>query len=191
MTEKQRCWAIAHDRLLCEYHDTEWGVPLHDERKHFEFLLLEFFQAGLSWKTMLYKRENFRKAFAGFDPVKIAGFGEKEINRLLDDSGIIRNRAKISAAIHNARYFLKIREKIGSFDSYIWQFTEGRQLENRWTEPGQIPVTSDLSDKVSKDLRQHGFKFVGSTTIYAHLQAIGIINDHLVSCFRHDECLQP
>ena len=173
---------------MLTYHDTEWGFPLHDERKHFEFLLLEFFQAGLSWRTILHKRENFRKAFDNFDAAKIACYPRRKIEALLQDPGIIRNKLKVEAAVNNAARFLEIEAKYGSFDKYIWGFTEGRQVVNRWTEFSQTPVSTGLSDRVSKDLKQQGFKFVGTTTIYAHLQAIGVINDHLVSCFRHKEC---
>ena len=188
VNEKNRCPWPVNDELMIEYHDTEWGTPLHDEEKHFEFLLLECFQAGLSWSTILHKRENFRKAFASFDAKKVARFGEKEIQKLLEDKGIIRNRLKILAAISNAQQFLNIQAEYGSFDAYIWSFTNGKQVINKLTASSPFPVVSELSDRVSKDLKKKGFKFVGSTTIYAHLQAIGVINDHLVDCFRYREC---
>jgi DNA-3-methyladenine glycosylase I len=184
----QRCPWPGDDPLMQDYHDSEWGMPLHDESRHFEFLLLEFFQAGLSWRTILQKRENFRKAFAEFSPEKIASFSDREINRLLADSGIIRNKLKIYAAINNAARFLEVQAEHGSFDNYIWSFTNGEPIVNTWNKLDEIPVVTDLSDTISKDLKMKGFKFVGSTTMYAHLQAIGVVNDHLVSCFRHSEC---
>jgi len=191
MTERERCpWSLGHP-LLTEYHDTEWGTPLHDEEQHFEFLLLECMQAGLNWLTMLKKRENFRKAFDGFDYRKIAGYGEEKIESLLQDPGIIRNRLKIRAAITNARRFLEVQEEFGSFDAYIWSFTGGKTVDRRLENQGEIPVTTELSDRVSADLKKRGFKFVGSTTIYAHLQAIGVVNDHITGCFRHRELRKP
>ncbi len=173
---------------MIEYHDTEWGYPVHDERKHFEFLLLEFFQAGLSWAIILSKRENFRKAFSDFDAGKVARYADKDISRLLADPGIIRNKLKINAAVGNAQRFLEIQDKYGSFDKYIWSFTDGKPVVNRLRELSQMPVSTELSDTVSKDLKEKGFKFVGTVTIYSHLQAIGVINDHLASCFRYREC---
>ena len=171
-----------------KYHDEEWGTPLHDERKHFEFLLLEFFQAGLSWMTILRKRENFRKAFDSFDPVKVTRYGDGDRERLLSDAGIIRNRLKIEAAINNAARFLDIAAEFGSFDTYIWSFTGGKPVRNGCETMNDIPVSSPLSDAVSKDMKKRGFKFVGTTTIYAHLQAIGVVNDHVTDCFRYNEC---
>ncbi len=181
-----RCpWSL-HSPEEITYHDTEWGVPVHDEGKHFEFLVLECSQAGLSWLTVLRKRENYRQAFANFDPSRVATFGENEAGALLKNSGIIRNRRKIEATINNARIFLSIQEAFGSFDTYIWSFTDGRTLHNSWTRHEDIPTTSSLSDTISKDMKARGFRFVGSTTLYAHLQAIGVINDHLVTCFRYE-----
>ncbi|WGK69733.1 DNA-3-methyladenine glycosylase I [Candidatus Haliotispira prima] len=167
------------------YHDREWGVPLHDERRHFEFLLLETFQAGLSWQCILNRREGFRAAFAAFDPVRVAVFGRNDVERLLQDSGIIRNRSKIEGTIQNARCFLEVQQQWGNFDAYIWHFTEGKSLQNSWREAGQVPVSSPLAEKVAGDLKQRGFCRVGAVTIYAHLQAIGVIQDHLQSCFRY------
>ncbi|MEI6873984.1 MAG: DNA-3-methyladenine glycosylase I, partial [Spirochaetota bacterium] len=175
------------DPLYVRYHDEEWGSPVHDEGLHFEFLLLETQQAGLSWITILRKREAYRAAFAGFDPEKVARFDEKKVEHLLLDSGIVRNRRKIDAAIRNARAFLAIREEKGSFDGYLWGFVEGRPVNEKRKSLEEIPVTTDLSDRVAKDLKARGFSFVGSTTIYAHLQAVGVVNDHLFSCFRWGE----
>jgi DNA-3-methyladenine glycosylase I len=183
----KRCsWSEGND-LYIEYHDKEWGIPVHDDRKHFEFLALESFQAGLSWLTILKKRENFRKAFDGFDPKKVARYNEKRIEKLMKDSGIIRNRMKIQATINNAKRLLEVQKEFGSFDNYIWGFTKGKPKINSWKTMSQIPTTSKLSDEISKDLKDRGFKFVGSTIIYAHLQAIGIVNDHIVTCFRYKD----
>ncbi len=183
----KRCaWCESSD-MMRAYHDEEWGTPLHDERKHFEFLLLESMQAGLSWSIILSKRENFRKAFDRFDPEKVARYTDADVERLLGDAGIIRNRQKIRAAINNARKFLGIQREFGSFDAYIWHFTDSKVVNNRITSMADIPVTSPLSDAVSADLKARGFKFVGSTTMYAHLQAIGIVNDHMRDCFRYAE----
>ena len=184
----ERCPWPGNNQLMIEYHDKEWGVPLRDERKHFEFLLLEFFQAGLSWLGILNKRENFRKAFDDFDPEIIASYSDAKINMLMDDPGIIRNRRKIEASRHNAGLFLKTAEEFGSFDEYIWHFSGGKPIINQCEKPSDIPTTSPLSDEVAADLKKRGFKFVGPVTIYAHLQAIGVVNDHLISCFRHAEC---
>ena len=183
----ERCPWCGEDPLYVEYHDREWGSPLHDEGKHFEFLLLETQQAGLSWITILRKREAYRRAFAGFDPEKVAGFGPAKVESLLGDSGIIRNRRKIEAAVKNAKAFLEIREERGSFDAWLWDFVDGRPIDGKRKALGDIPATTALSDKVAKELKARGFSFVGSTTIYAHLQAIGLVNDHLLSCFRHKE----
>lgn len=184
----QRCWGDGDDVLMRDYHDREWGVPLHDDRRIFEFLILEGMQAGLSWRTILHKRENFRGAFRGFDPVKIARFSGRDVNRLLSDTGIIRNRLKILAAINNALLFLEVRREFGSFDKYIWNFTGGRPINSRLRSFKEMPVTTPLSDRISKDLKVRGFKFVGSTVVYSHMQATGMVNDHLVTCFRHREC---
>ncbi len=183
----KRCPWCGDNPLYVNYHDTEWGVPVHDETTHFEFLLLEGFQAGLSWLTILKKRDNFRKAFDGFHVEKIANYDQKKLDALKQDAGIIRNRLKIEAAVINAQNFLKVQEEYGSFDQYIWQFVDGKLLKNSWQTLEEMPVTTSLSDTISQDLKSRGFKFVGSTIIYAHIQAIGLVNDHLQSCFRYDE----
>jgi DNA-3-methyladenine glycosylase I len=183
----KRCsWCEGND-LYLEYHDKEWGVPVHNDKKHFEFLTLESFQAGLSWLTILKKRENFRKAFDGFDYKKVAKYDNKKITKLMKDAGIIRNRKKIEATINNAKRFVEVQKEFGSFDKYIWEFTDFKSMVNSWKTLSQIPATTKLSDEISKDLKKRGFKFVGSTTIYAHLQAIGVVKDHIVSCFRYKE----
>jgi DNA-3-methyladenine glycosylase I len=169
------------------YHDEEWGVPLHDDRALFEFLILEGAQAGLSWLTILNKRENYRRAFAGFDPKKVARFGARDVKRLLGDAGIVRNRQKIAAAIGNAKAFLEVQKEFGSFDAYVWRFTGGRPIRNRWTSVKQVPAKTAESDAMSKDLIARGFRFVGSTICYAHMQATGMVNDHLIDCFRYRE----
>jgi DNA-3-methyladenine glycosylase I len=185
---KKRCaWVNRADPLMVEYHDREWGMPVHDDRKHFEFLVLEGAQAGLSWSTVLRKREGYRRAFADFDPEKVARFTEKRIEKLLLDPSIIRNRQKVASAIKNARQFLAVQEEFGSFDAYAWRFVDGRPQLNRWTAENKIPATSPQSDAFSKGLKSRGFSFVGSTVIYAHMQAIGMVNDHLVDCFRYRE----
>ena len=187
--DKQRCeWGPRGGELMVAYHDTEWGVPVHDDRKQFEFLTLESAQAGLSWLVVLRKREAYRRAFADFDPEKVARFTDKRVEKLLVDPGIIRNRQKIAAAISNARAFLAVSEEFGSFDKYIWGFVDGRQIQNRLQSIKDAPATSKESDALSKDLKQRGFKFVGSTIMYAHMQAVGMVNDHLVTCFRHKAC---
>ncbi len=187
-TTVKRCsWVRVDDRLMLQYHDREWGVPVHDDRKHFEFLVLEAAQAGLSWSIVLRKREGYRSAFAGFDPEKVARFSAKRIEKLASNSAIIRNRMKIEAAVRNARAFLKIQEEFGSFDSYCWRFVDGQPKLNRWKIMRQIPATSVESDTFSKDLKRRGFSFVGSTVVYAHMQAVGMVNDHLVDCFRYRE----
>ncbi len=189
MSGKNRCaWAEGGNELYIQYHDREWGVPVHEDRKQFEFLILEGAQAGLSWSTVLNKREGYRKAFANFDPVKVARFSEKKIETLIQNPSIIRNRLKITAAVSNARAFLAIQKEFGSFDTYIWEFVGGKPLQNRWKVMADIPATSPESEALSKDLKQRGLKFVGSTILYAHLQAAGLVNDHLVSCFRYREC---
>ncbi len=180
------CWGEVDD-LLAAYHDREWGVPLHDDRKLFEFLVLEGFQAGLSWNTILRKRENFRKAFHGFDVKKVARYGEKDIARLLADAGIIRNRLKVRAAVENARRFLEVQKEFGSFDRYIWGFVDGKPIRNRFRSLAELPARTPLSDRISADLKARGFRFVGSTIVYAHMQATGMVNDHITSCYRYKE----
>jgi len=182
-----RCPWPGNIPLMIEYHDTEWGVPLHDDRKHYEFLLLDAAQAGLSWKTILLKRENYRKAFDAFDPVKIARYSEQRLAKILQDPGIIRNRLKVQSAVTNARSFLKVQEEFGSFDKFIWQFVDGRTRVNHFKQVSEVPAKTSESDAMSKDLRQRGFTFVGSTICYAYMQAAGMVNDHLVGCFRHGE----
>jgi DNA-3-methyladenine glycosylase I len=182
-----RCAWGSNNPLMIEYHDTEWGVPLHDDQRLFEFLVLEGMQAGLSWSTILNKRENFRRAFAEFDVAQVARFGKRDINRLLKDAGIIRNRLKIEAAINNAQRFSEVQNEFGSFDAYIWGFVDGQPIKNGFTSLQDIPARTPLSDAISKDLKQRGFKFVGSTIVYAHMQATGMVNDHTVDCFRYNE----
>lgn len=182
-----RCGWPGDDPLMIEYHDEEWGVPVHDDRRLFEYLVLDAFQAGLSWRTILHKRENFRAAFDGFDPERIAEYGETERERLLADAGIVRNRQKIDCTISNAREFLRLQDEQGSFDTWIWQFTGGRTIQNDLADPGDVPATSPESDAMSAALKAEGFKFVGSTICYAFMQAAGMVNDHLTSCFRHAE----
>lgn len=185
---KRRCgWVGEGNPLMLEYHDREWGVPVHDDGKHFEFLVLEGAQAGLNWSIILNKREGYRRAFSAFDPSKVARYTEKRIQKLMLDPGIIRNRQKIEAAVRNARAVLAIQEEFGTFDAYAWRFVGGRPKVNRWRATKQIPATSTESDAFSKDLKQRGFGFVGSTIIYAHMQAVGMVNDHLVGCFRYRE----
>jgi DNA-3-methyladenine glycosylase I len=184
---KTRCpWGESHP-LYIDYHDQEWGVPEHEDRRLFEFLVLEGAQAGLSWLTVLKKRKAYRKAFDRFDPEKVARYNSKKINALLADEAIIRNRLKIESSIQNARAFLKVQEEFGSFDSYIWQFVEGKPKKNVWKNLKQIPPKTAQSDAMSAALRARGFRFVGSTICYAHMQACGMVNDHLVSCFRYDQ----
>ena len=181
-----RCaWVGNGNPLMVDYHDREWGVPLHDDRQHFEFLVLEAAQAGLSWAIVLNKREGYRRAFSEFDPQKVARYTTKKIDKLVVDPGIVRNRLKIAAAVKNARLFLTVQEQFGSFDAYAWQFVGGKPRKNRWKSAAQIPATSKESDAFSKDLKSRGFTFVGSTVIYAHMQAVGMVNDHLVGCFRY------
>jgi DNA-3-methyladenine glycosylase I len=183
----QRCPWPGSDPLMIAYHDTEWGVPIHDDQKLFEFLILEGAQAGLSWRTVLYKRDAYRKAFDHFDVNKVARYGERQITRLMNDPGIIRNRLKINSAITNAKAFLKVQKEFGSFDQYIWQFTGGKPINNKLKDIKHIQATSKESDAMSKDLLKRGFKFVGSTICYAHMQATGMVNDHLTTCFRHKQ----
>lgn len=188
MEQKTRCgWNSFEDELYRIYHDEEWGVPVYDDRKIFEFLVLESAQAGLSWSTVLRKRENYRKAFAGFDPVKVAAFNDKHVEILLGDAGIIRNRLKILAAINNAQRFLEIKKEFGQFSKYIWGFVGGKPIQNRWTTIKQLPVITPEAEALAKDLKVRGFKFLGPTVIYAHMQATGMVNDHTVECFRHKQ----
>lgn len=183
----KRCPWCGDDPLYVAYHDREWGVPLHDERRLFEALILDGAQAGLSWITILRKRENYRRAFEGFDPARVARYGEAQITRLMADPGIVRNRLKIRSAVSNARAFLEVQESCGSFDAYLWRFVDGRPRRNAWRTMGDVPATSPASDALSRDLAQRGFKFAGSTICYAMMQAVGMVNDHLTSCFRHRE----
>lgn len=182
--KRERCPWPADDPKMIAYHDTEWGVPVHDDRKHFEFLILEGAQAGLSWRTILNRREGYRKAFANFDPAKVARFTPARVEKLMHNAAIIRNRLKIEAAVNNAKCFLALQKEFGSFDAYCWRFVGGVQKVNRWKRVGQIPATTRESDAFSKDLKKRGFRFVGSTVIYAHMQAVGMVNDHLVTCPR-------
>ena len=186
-SSKKRCSWPGSDDLMVAYHDIEWGVPLHDDRKLFECLILDAFQAGLSWRTILNKRENFRTAFDGFDAERIARYRKPKIERLLKDAWIVRNRMKVEATVANAKAFLKAQEEHGSFDSYIWQFVNGTPKQNRWRSLKQLPASTPESDRMSKDLKDRGFKFVGATICYAFMQAAGMVNDHLVTCFRYDQ----
>ena len=184
--QPKRCtWVNVDHELMREYHDREWGVPTHDDRTHFEFLILEAARAGLSWTIVLNKREGYRRAFSQFDPAKVARYSQTRIDKLTADPGIIRNRTKIAAAVRNAQAFLAVREEFGSFDAYCWQFVNGRPRQNRWSSQRQIPATTTQSDAFSRDLKRRGFSFVGSTVIYGHMQAVGMVNDHLIGCFRH------
>jgi DNA-3-methyladenine glycosylase I len=185
--DKTRCDWSTKDPLYIAYHDNEWGVPLHDEQQLFEFLILETFQAGLSWITVLRKRENFREAFDKFDYKKVALYDEAKIQELLQDKGIIRNKLKVRSAISNAQAFMEIQKEFGSFDKYIWGFVGGNPLQNNRKTMSELPATTEISDQLSRDLKKRGFKFVGSTVIYAHMQATGMVNDHVVDCFRHKE----
>ena len=180
---KTRCRWVGGKLHFIRYHDKEWGVPVHSDRKHFEMLLLEGAQAGLSWETILLRREGYRQAFAGFNPVKVSKFTVKKQAALLQDSGIIRNRLKIASAVANAQAFLSVQKEFGSFDRYVWQFVEGKQKVNRWVRMSQVPATSVESDALSKDLKKRDFRFVGSTIVYAYMQAIGLVNDHTAECF--------
>ena len=190
MDEKMRCpWSLS-DPIYVDYHDLEWGVPVHKDQKQFEFLVLESAQAGLSWLTILKRREGYRRLYADFDPEQVASFDESRIAGMLQDTGIIRNRKKIESSINNAGRFLEIQSQYGSFCNYIWGFVEGRQLVNHYHSLSDIPATSPQSDALAKDMKERGFRFLGSTILYAHLQATGLVNDHLVSCFRHRECME-
>jgi len=191
MENKKRCqWVPLDKPLYVKYHDEEWGVPIHDDRLLFEFLILEGMQAGLSWYTILNKRENFRKAFDHFDPQKIARYDQKKINALLQDSGIIRNRLKIQAAVQNAKVFLEVQAEFGTFDAYMWNFVNGKSIINQWKEMKELPAKTPLSDAISKEMKKRGFKFVGSTIIYAHMQATGMVNDHTTDCYRYKEIIE-
>ena len=185
MQSVQRCWWAGSDPLYISYHDTEWGVPVHDDRTLFEFLLLEGAQAGLSWLTILRKRDAYRRAFIGFDPAAVAAFDEDKIAALLADPGIVRNRLKVRAAVDNARAFQVVQRQFGSFDAYVWGFVGGRPLVNEWATLAEVPAETAISRALSADLKRRGFRFVGPTIIYATMQAVGLVNDHLVSCFRH------
>lgn len=184
-----RCsWCEGND-LYIKYHDEDWGVPVYDDIKQFEFLVLESAQAGLSWLTILKRRDNYRKAYDNFDPVKVASYGDKKIKELLNNEGIIRNKLKIAASVSNAKLFLDIQEEFGSFSDYLWGFNNNKQVVNRWKKLSEIPANTELSDKITKDLKSRGFKFIGSTVMYAHLQAAGLVNDHVVDCFRYKKVI--
>ncbi len=187
MTEKKRCAWATGSKLMMDYHDKEWGVPVHDDKKLFEFLILEGAQAGLNWTTILSKRENYRKAFSGFDQVKVAKFGIADVERLLADSGIVRNKLKVEAAITNAQKVVEIQKEFGSFDAYIWKFVRNKPIKHAFKLLSQIPATTKESDEMSKDLKKKGFKFAGSVICYSFMQAVGMVNDHIIDCFRHNE----
>ena len=188
MKSVQRCdWAAGATGAMLSYHDLEWGVPVHDDRRHFEFLILEGAQAGLSWSTILNKREGYRRAFAGFDPERVARFAATKVRQLTLDGSIVRNRLKIESAVQNARAFLDIQREFGSFDAYAWPFVGGRPRQNRWTRRSGVPASTPESDAFSADLRKRGLRFVGTTIVYAHMQAVGMVNDHLVNCHRYAE----
>ncbi len=189
--QPRRCsWVNVDQPVMLEYHDREWGVPAHDDRTHFEFLILEAAQAGLNWTVVLNKRDGYRRAFSDFNPEKVARYSAARVDKLTTDPGIIRNRMKIAAAVKNARAFLAVQEELGSFDAYCWQFVDGRPRQNRWKTTRQIPTTTPESDAFSRDLKRRGFSFVGSTTIYGHMQAVGMVNDHLTDCFRYRDVRQ-
>jgi DNA-3-methyladenine glycosylase I len=188
---KSRCPWCEGNELQTAYHDSEWGTPVHDDRRFFEFLILEGAQAGLSWDTILRKRAAYRRAFASFDPAKVARFGRGDITRLMHDAGIVRNRLKIESSVSNARAFLTAQDAFGSFDGYVWRFVDGQPRTNRWSRARQVPASTRESDAMSKDLKGRGFRFVGSTICYAFMQATGLVNDHLVTCFRHRELARP
>lgn len=187
-TQVIRCPWCKGDELYQHYHDHEWGVPCRDDRQLFEFLILESAQAGLAWITILRKRDHYRRAFAGFDPEAVAGFSEEDMQRLLNDAGIVRNRLKIDSAINNARQFLELQQQQGSFADYLWGFADGTPIQNHWHSLGEVPASTPLSDCISKDMKKRGFCFFGSTICYAYLQATGVVNDHLVDCFRYRAC---
>lgn len=187
---KKRCdWCENQSDEYIKYHDEEWGVPLHDDRKHFEFLVLEGAQAGLSWATILKRRRGYQRAFSGFNVKEVVAYDEQKIRELLKDPGIIKNKAKIYSAVHNAWKFIEIQEEFGSFDAYIWQFVGGKTIINAWKDTSQLPATSKESDALSRDLKSRGFKFVGSKIMYAHMQAAGLVNDHIIDCFRYKEVM--
>ena len=190
MAELIRCTWSGSDPVYVEYHDKEWGFPVRDDRRQFEFLVLESAQAGLSWLTILKRRDGYRRLYEGFDPEKVVHFDEKRIQIMLQDTGIIRNRKKIESSINNARRFLEIQEQYGSFCNYFWGFTDGKQVVNYYNDMSEMSATTPLSDTKAKDMKGRGFQFLGSTTLYAHMQATGLINDHLVGCFRHKECME-
>lgn len=183
----KRCPWCGADELYIKYHDEEWGVPVHDDKKHFEFLILESAQAGLNWLTILRKRENYRLAYDDFDAEQVTQYDENKINELLNNPGIIRNRRKIEASINNAKRFIEIQKEFGSFDKYIWSFVNNKPINNEWDDISQVPANTEISDKINKDLKKRGFKFIGSTIIYSHIQATGLINDHIKECFRYEE----
>lgn len=186
-----RCpWSLGANEAMLRYHDTEWGIPVRDDHRHFEFMVLESAQAGLSWRTILDKREGYRRAFAGFDVERVARFNRRSVERLVTDAGIVRNRLKIESAINNARQFLAVQKEFGSFTDYIWRFVDGEPIVNHWQTQAEMPATSAESDLLSRDLKSRGFKFVGSTIVYSHMQATGLVNDHIVDCFRHSECVR-
>jgi len=185
----ERCpWCEGND-LYMQYHDQEWGVPVFDDQKQFEFLVLESAQAGLSWLTVLKKRENYRAAYDGFDPIKVAAYDQAKVEELINNPGIIRNRKKIEASINNAKLFLELQKEFGSFCNYLWGFVNNQPIINNFAVMAEVPATTELSDRISKDLKKRGFKFLGSTIIYAHMQAVGLVNDHLTTCFRHQEVI--
>jgi DNA-3-methyladenine glycosylase I len=187
---RPRCpWALGVSDAYLAYHDEEWGVPARDDRRQFEFLILEGAQAGLSWATILHKRAGYRRAFEGFDPERVARFGERDIQRLVEDAGIVRNRLKIASAVTNARAFLDVRNEHGSFAGFLWDFVDGEPVVNHWETQDEVPASTPLSDRISKALKARGFKFVGTTIVYSHLQATGLVNDHIADCYRHAECL--
>ena len=190
MSDIKRCDWSQSEPIYIDYHDTEWGVPVHDDQKQFEFLVLESAQAGLSWLTILKRREGYRRLYDGFDVEKVARYDEKRIASMLNDTGIIRNRLKVESSVSNAKLFLGLQEQYGSFCNYLWGFNDGKQVVNRFKHITEMPANTPLSDTISKDLKQKGFKFLGSTIVYAHLQATGLVNDHLVDCFRHKECME-
>lgn len=190
MSQLNRCQWCLSEPIYMDYHDKEWGLPVHDDQKQFEFLVLESAQAGLSWLTILKRREGYRRLYDGFDAMLVAEYGEERIRKMLMDPGIIRNRMKVESSVNNARKFLEIQDQHGSFCNYIRGFSDGKQVVNHYADLSQIPANTSLSDTISKDLKQKGFKFLGSTIIYAHLQATGQVNDHLLSCFRHSECIE-
>lgn len=190
MAEIRRCeWGISEDRLYLAYHDEEWGVPSHDDRHLFEMLVLEGAQAGLSWATILRKREGYRRAFAGFDPGSVARFGQRDVQRLLEDPGIVRNRLKVESAVNNAARVLEVQDEFGSLDAYLWSFVDGRPIVNRWTRLAELPAETDESKAMSKDLKRRGFRFVGPTVCYAFMQAVGMDNSHVADCFRFREII--